>query len=138
MTRAQRRILSSNTTCNVGCQVANDTRITYLVVLVQVHTSDTGIAQPSRIGYLQTSNQLCLTALRRLSPEEEATMLVVKGGLRGNFSYEYNTKTWSLWTTSPSEQLRQATGIIQSPASCSKYFYRIFLLVNCLVANVLI
>ena len=75
--------------------------ITYLVVLVHVHiSSNTGAAYVQMNGYLQSSRQLGVSALRQWFPEEEGINLsVVKGGLCGNFSYESDMKKTSPWIT---------------------------------------
>ena len=77
--------------------------ITYLVVMLNVYISSaTNVAYAHMIGYLQSSKQLSLCALRRWFPEEEGIYLsVVKGGLCGNLSYESDMKReypWMIYT----------------------------------------
>jgi len=73
--------------------------ITYLVVMLNVHiSSTTKVAFAHMIGYLQSPKQLSLHALRRWFPEDEGIdLLVVKGGLCGNSSYESNMRRKSPW-----------------------------------------
>ena len=73
--------------------------IKYLVVLFNVHISNTtGVAYAQMNGYLQSSKQLTLYALRRWFPENEGINLsIVKGGLCGSLSYESDMKKKSPW-----------------------------------------
>jgi hypothetical protein len=72
--------------------------ITNLVVMLNVHISSANVAYAHMIGYLQSSKQLTLRALRRWFPEEEGIYLdVVKGGLCGNSRYETDMKRESPW-----------------------------------------
>ena len=73
--------------------------ITYLVVLFYVDISNTtGKAYAIMNGYLQSSKQLNVSALRQWFPEKEGINLsVVKGGLCGNSAYESDMKKGPPW-----------------------------------------
>ncbi len=77
-------------------------KINYLVVLFRVHISNTGIPYAQMNGYIQSSKQLNACALRQWFPEVEEegrNLSVVKGGLCGNSSYEFDMKKTSPWMT---------------------------------------
>ena len=57
---------------DITSKVPASLEITYLVVMLNVHISSaTNVAYAHMIGYLQSSKQLTLCALRRWFPEEE-------------------------------------------------------------------
>ena len=73
--------------------------ITYLVVMFLVDVSiTTGKAYVIMTGYLQSSKQLSVSALRQWFPEKEGINLsIVKGRLCGNFAYESDMKKGPPW-----------------------------------------
>jgi len=73
--------------------------ITYLVVMFWVDISiTTGKAYVIMTGYLQSSKQLSVSALRRWFPEKDGINLsIVKCGLCGNFAYELDLKKGPPW-----------------------------------------
>ena len=83
---------------DIKSKIPASLEITYLVVMLNVHISSANVAYAHMIGYLQSSKQLTLRALRRWFPKEEGIYLsVVKGGLCGNLSYETDMKRESPW-----------------------------------------
>ena len=84
---------------NITSKMPASLEITYLVVMLNVHISSaTNVAYAHMIGYLQSSKQLTLRALRRWFPKEEGIYLsVVNGGLCGNSRYETDMKRESPW-----------------------------------------
>ena len=114
---------------DIKSKIPASLEISYLVVMFNGHISSANVAYAHMIGYLQSSKQLTLCALRRWFPEEEGIDLsVVEGGLYGNIRHEKGVSVDDIrcHRRNSSEQLGQATGNIQTSAPCSKYLDRNF------------
>ena len=64
---------------DIKSKIPASLEITYLVVMLNVHISSANVAYAHMIGYLQSSKQLNVSALRQWFPEKEGiNLLVVK------------------------------------------------------------